>query len=147
MLITVDIRKYTNLESNRVRFVLVYPHVSNIRDYHDVPEEQMLPDFRVHFHDSVEANCDILRGELESIGAEAFDFCFVDGDHQEASFLRDLEIVKSLSHHPHYALLDDTKDEIHECALVYQRKLVNELNHYDFEDWPIFVGASLVWSP
>ena len=104
-----------------------------------------MPDFDVHLHGSVEANCEILREELSKIGADAFDFCFVDGDHQRTSFLRDLEIVRILSRPPHYALLDDTKDEIHECAFVYQEKLVDEVNHYDFGDWPIFVGVSLIW--
>jgi hypothetical protein len=144
VLITADIRKYINLTSKRVRQVLVYPHVCNICKYHDITPDQLLPDFEMHFDDSVEANCEILRKELKAVGAECFDFCFVDGDHQEVSFLRDLQIARLLSRPPHYTLIDDTKDEIHECAIVYKR-LMNEVNHYDFDDWPIFVGMSLIW--
>jgi hypothetical protein len=95
---------------------------------------------------TLEANCEILGGELNKVGADYFDFCFVDGDHNRTSFLRDLDIVKRLSRPPQFALLDDTKDEVHECAGIYQKELVDEVGHYDFEDWPIFVGVSLIWN-
>jgi hypothetical protein len=145
ILITVDIRKYVDLKNNRIKQVLVYPHVANIAQYHDVAPNQMLADYKDHFNDSVKANCEILKRELKKIGAKVFDFSFVDGDHQRTSFLRDLEIVKRLSRPPHYALLDDTKDKEHESAFIYQKELIDKFNHYDFEDWPIFIGMSLIW--
>ncbi|MEE9166840.1 MAG: class I SAM-dependent methyltransferase [Candidatus Neomarinimicrobiota bacterium] len=145
ILITADIRNHKSLASDRIHQVLVYPHVENISDHHDVSSEQMLPDSARHTNDSVNANCEIIQSELSKIGAKAFDFCFVDGDHQETSLLKDLQIVKTLSHSPHYALLDDTKDEIHESFTLYQKDLVRRYEHFDFEDWPIFVGASLIW--
>jgi hypothetical protein len=146
VLITTDIRRYADISSDRVRQVIVYPHVANITHFHDVTREQMLPDADAHVNDSLEANCAILRSEMKKIGAGVFDFSFVDGDHQRTSFLRDLEIVRALSRPPHYALLDDTKDETHECATIYQEELINRVSHYDFDDWPIFVGVSLIWS-
>ena len=83
--------------------------------------------------------------DLEKIKENVFDFCFIDGDHQKISFLNDLKIAKTLTVYPHYALLDDTKEEAHECASVYKETVVKEYGHYEFEDWPIFVGASLIW--
>jgi len=145
VLITADIRKYVDLDDNNIKQVLVYSHVANIENHHDVFAKQMLPGFNARLDDSVKVNCEILKIELEKIGVDAFDFCFIDGDHQKISFLRDLEIVKKLSYFPHYALLDDTKEEEHECSSIYNKELVGQVNHYDFDDWPIFVGMSLIW--
>ena len=145
VLITADVRKYVDISSDKIKQVLVYPHVPNLKDFHDVSNEHLLCDFERHLEKSVESNCEILKKELKNIRAESFDFCFVDGDHQEISFMRDLEIAKRLSKPPHYTLIDDTKEEAHECAMVYQNKLIHKVNHYDFDDWPIFVGMGLIW--
>ncbi|XOA42579.1 MAG: hypothetical protein ACKKMO_02090 [Candidatus Nealsonbacteria bacterium] len=145
VLITADIRKYIDLGDKHIKQVLVYSHMANIENHHDVFARQMLSGFHTHLNDSVKANCEILKRELRKIDADAFEFCFIDGDHQEISFLRDLEIAKKLSHFPHYALLDDTKEEEHECSFVYNKELVKKVSHYDFDDWPIFIGMSLIW--
>jgi len=59
--------------------------------------------------------------------------------------LGDLEIVKQVCRHPHYTLIDDTKEALHESCRVYRDRICHEYNHYEFEDWPIFVGVSLIW--
>lgn len=146
ILITADIKKYIDLSSHkRVRQVLVYPHIQNISRYHDVSKAEMLPHTDIILNDSVDANVKILRKELRAIGKKMFDFAFIDGDHTEKSFLRDLEIIKQVCRAPHYALLDDTKEALHECYRTYREKVRTKYNHYEFEDWPIFVGMSLIW--
>jgi len=147
ILITADIKRYIDLSNHkRVRQVLVYPHIKNIEMYHPISEEDMLPNAKAVMSDSVTANVEILLAELRAIGEQAFDFAFVDGNHTEVSLLKDLEIVKHTSHHPHYALLDDTKEALHETYCTYHEKIQIQYNHYDFEDWPMFVGTSLIWS-
>ena len=145
LLITADIKKYKDIEGKYIIQVVVYPHVGNIGKYHNVFRKDLLPDAEKKMGNSLEENCKILKEELKKIGAEYFDFSFIDGDHQRISFLRDIEIARRLSNSPHYILLDDTKDEAHESAFVYQGEIKNRFNHYDFEDWPIFVGMSLIW--
>ena len=146
-LITADIRKYCDVTDARTTQVIVYPHVTNIGDYHDVNETQMLPHNESQINNSVELNCQIIREALYGIGAEGFDFCFVDGDHQRKSFLGDIATCAKLSKRPHYILLDDTKDELHECSFIYQNELRTAYDHYDFDDWMprLFVGMSLIW--
>jgi len=146
-LITADIKKYVDIKSDFSKQVLVYPHTLNVAEYHDVSSQDMLAGWAAQSQDSVKANCRILKEELVNIGADHFDFCFIDGDHQEASLRKDLEIAKALSRYPHYALLDDTKEGFHECSAVYAKSIINEVSHYDFDDWPIFIGSSLIWSP
>lgn len=146
LLITADIKKYTDLSGlAHVRPVLVYPHIYNIDKDHHVLETEMLPGAKDKVNDSVAENCKILSEALQQAGREHFDFAFVDGDHTELSFLRDLEIAQSLNSPPRYTLIDDTKEGLHECMRVYQEKICPHYNHYDFEDWPIFVGTGLIW--
>lgn len=125
ILITIDVRKFVDVESNRVRQLLVAPHDGS--------------------DDTEIRNLSVLRSELERAQAHHFDFAFIDGDHSESSFLADLRLYKQLSASPHYALLDDTKDAVHECCDAFRKRVVPRSSCYDFEDWPIFVGASLVW--
>lgn len=61
------------------------------------------------------------------------------------SFIRDMQIATSLLAPPFRILIDDTKEELHECAAVYQTRIKTMLKSYDFEDWPVFIGCSLVW--
>lgn len=145
VLFTADIRRYQDLTTRRIRQVIVYPHVRNIADIHLVTPEQMLPGYGGHFEDSAEANTAILRRELHKARAEAFDFCYIDGDHQELSFVRDLTIARNLAKPDAYMMIDDICDEVHECARVYREKVRPQAAfHYEFEDWPVFAGVALV---
>lgn len=145
VLFTADIRRYKDLTTRRIRQVIVYPHVRNIADIHLVTPEQMLPGYAGHFEDSAEANTAILKRELHKARAEAFDFCYIDGDHQELSFMRDLTIARNLARPEAYMLIDDICDEVHECARAYREKVVPQTTfHYEFQDWPIFAGVGLV---
>ena len=145
ILITCDIKCYIKLNSKYIRQVIVYPHINNIEDYHKVTKNELLPAYEDHLENSVKANCEIIKKELSKIRASSFDFYFIDGDHTRISFLKDIEIAKALSTPPHYILLDDTKEEDHECCFVYQNELKLKFNHYDFDDWLIFVSMSLIW--
>jgi len=145
LLVTADVRKYTNVASQWVRQILVCPHDLNICQNYRVKEEDLLPNWRERVADSIEANSAILRRELEKLRIEVplFDFAFVDGDHWH--LLKDLEIVRQIVAWPHYALLDDTQTGIWECGKVYHEQVKHEWNHYDFDDWDIFTGTSLIW--
>ena len=46
---------------------------------------------------------------------------------------------------PRHALLDDTQTEIWDCHRVYHEDVKHRYSHYDFKDWPIFTGVSLIW--
>lgn len=144
LLITADIKRYADLTTPHVKPVLVYPHVNNPGDIHFVKPEELLTGYKNHSRDSVRANSDILRKELEILGGTAFDFAYIDGDHQEISFLKDLEIAVRLLAPGSRILIDDIKEECHECAATYQQKIAPCITHYDFDDWPIFAGLGLV---
>ena len=145
VLITTDIKKYVELSGPRVRQVIVYPHIENIADWHTVEWDEMLPEAREILKKSNAENIAILRKELEACGRKGFDFCFIDGDHTRTSFLRDLDIAWTLSLPPHYFLLDDVKEELHDCCPVYRKEIPPNDPHYEFEDWPIFIGQALIW--
>lgn len=144
--VTADIAKYRDLSNRYVTQVMVYPHTANIADYHEVNETQMLTYSQSQIANSVDLNYKILQEALDEIQAGYFDSCFIHGDHQEISLLRDLEICSRLSRRPHYYLLDDTKEGLHESSAVYQNELSLAYKHYDFDDWMphIFVGMSLI---
>lgn len=140
-LVTADIRRYKDVASDRVHQVLVYPHDLGVFQLHrSVKEEHLIPGWRYHLASSVEDNAAIV---LRGIMAPAFDFVFVDGDHRH--LLKDLEIVKLVTKSPHYALLDDTQTGIWDCGRVYHDDVKHRYGHYDFDDWPIFTGTSLIW--
>ncbi len=139
-LITADIKKYVQLSIPHVRQVLVCPHSLDVGTRHSVDEDELL-----RSGDSVKANTRILRDSLHAISRTSFDFAFIDGDHARDSALKDTEIAASLLDPPHYMLLDDTKEGLHEVSQLYNDTLVNLYEHYDFENWPVFVGVSLIW--
>lgn len=145
VLVTADVRKYTNVASKRVRQVIVYPHSLDVCKHYSVEERHLLPNWRNRVGDSVTMNADILFNELVEIEGflANFDFAFIDGDHE--NLLRDLEIVEQVGRPPYYTLLDDTQTGIWECGKVYHEQVKHEWNHYDFEDWDVFTGTSLIW--
>jgi len=147
ILVTADIKKYADLSSSkRIKQVLVHSHITDIGVRHDVSEKDMLPSAGAIEGGPATANAKILSAELKAIGEDGFDFAYIDGDHSEISFLGDLEIVKQVCRPPRYILLDDTKEALHESYRVYRDRVCHEYNHYEFEDWPIFVGVSLIWT-
>jgi hypothetical protein len=52
ILVTADIREYADVANDRIRQVIVYPHLADIMNYHDVTPEQLLPGSDVHIRDS-----------------------------------------------------------------------------------------------
>lgn len=144
ILVTVDIKKYVSVSSKRVLQVDVYPHTLDILSLHKkIAESDLLLGWRKNADRSVEANTDILRRVLANIGRKWFDFAFVDGDHW--NLLKDVEIVKRVVRPPRYALLDDTTTDVFPCSRVYRDEIKPRFNTYDFEDWRIFTGTSLIW--
>lgn len=145
ILVTADIKKYTNVADKRVRQVKVYPHTPDIFKYHKtVAESDLLLDWRDKMDDSVEANTVVLLNALVGTGAKIYDFAFVDGDHW--NLLKDVDIVKRVVKPPRYALLDDTTAYVWECSWVYRDEIKPKCETYDFEDWDIFTGTSLIWT-
>ena len=92
---------------------------------------------------------------------DKFDFVFIDGDHQRSSLLKDLELSKRLSDPPHYMLLDDVHDYVHDSATVFHEEIKPKYNHYTFENWKdnekirsskwvndvdeVMAGTALIW--
>ena len=160
-LLTVDIKKYVDIEKDNIKQCVVYPHVENIRPHHmEVADKDMLSGFE-EIENSVEKNCSIIQSELSEAGFDKFDFVFIDGDHQRSSLLKDLELSKRLSHPPHYMLLDDVHDYVHDSATVFHEEIKPKYNHYTFENWKdnekirsskwvndvdeVMAGTALIW--
>jgi hypothetical protein len=144
--ITADIKTYKDLSYlTHVHPVLVYPHIVDIETWHHVDDKDLLSDAKEKSVDSQNANTHIIQEALQSKGHELFDFAFVDGDHTETSMMRDIAIAKALTTPPHIILLDDTKEGLHESKQVYEEKIKPNHNSYEFDDWPIFIGCSLIW--
>jgi hypothetical protein len=145
VLVTADIKIYNDLRSPRVRQVRLYPHVAYFNDLHNVEEADLLPDGATKWEQSVELNVAILREELDNIGAEAFDFAFIDGDHRKASAEKDIIIAKALTAPPHYILMEDIREGLHEVSRYYEEVVSKEWEHWDFEDWGMLSGTALIW--
>lgn len=122
-----------------IKYFIKYPESKNIKQVIVEPYKEE--------SNSIESSITILKNELEAINHEKFDFTYIDGDHKETSFLKDIRLHKSLSEHPNYALLDDTKDEAHESCFAYKNKVIKDFKTYEFDDWPIFTGTSLIYKP
>jgi len=147
VVITVDIQKWVEKPHSLTNVIplLVTPHLpmKSILKWHKVQEENFT---EYDYANSVETNKTVIETELLSQGFDKFDFCFVDGDHQRESVFKDIEICTQLSLAPHYILLDDTHDFMHDSAAIFHDEL--ELwNKYDFSDWKLdgIAGAGLIW--
>jgi cephalosporin hydroxylase len=145
ILVTADVKKYVHLPVPCVRQAIVYPHSADVVTRHWVTSDELLDNDPTVYDKSVALNSAILAEWLAKIGADNYDFAFIDGDHARESLLRDIEIATRLTSPPHYMLLDDTKEGTHQVSVVYRDELLPKYDTYDFEDWPIFVGASLIW--
>ncbi len=142
-LVTCDIKRYNpQLDHTYITQVQVYPHTINVEFLHKVRESDLLANAleREYLDRSVENNAALLR-QSDSL----YDFCFLDGDHQKESFLKDMEIALLLTAPPHYILVDDTEDYSHDTATVFHEMKKN-FNCYEFEDYPQLVGMGLLWS-
>lgn len=146
-LVTCDVNKYTELNMPNVEQVLVYPHLtkSQMDRWHALDSNKMLPD--AYTRDDIVESSHIYNIEILKPYGE-FDFCFLDGDHTTLSAARDWIIADSVLKHPKYVLFDDSKEYEHDCAKwiddmrTYEPQLYN---FYDFDDWEVTVGASLIW--
>jgi predicted O-methyltransferase YrrM len=143
-LVTADVKRYTNIASERVHQVKVYPHTLDILKYHQkVRETSLLSGWRERVSVSAKANAAILLGAMTVTGAQAYDFVFVDGDHW--NLLKDVEIVERVTKPPKHALLDDTTAYVWKASWDYHSHVKPHWETYDFEDWDIFTGTSLIW--
>lgn len=146
ILVTADVKKYVDLRAHNLHQAVVYPHSADVVTRHWVTSDELLDDDPIVYDKSVALNSAILANWLGEIGTGSYDFAFIDGDHARESLVRDIEIATRLTSFPHYMLLDDTKEGTHQVSAMYRDELVSKYNTYDFTDWPIFVGASLIWT-
>jgi predicted O-methyltransferase YrrM len=144
-LVTADIMLRGNLATERVRQVQVYPHSRTYWTRHPVTDADLLPDGCNQIDRSEDLNRAILERELSALDVFAFDFAFIDGDHAKESVVKDIAIAKALTKPPHYILLEDISEGIHEVSAYFRDDISKQWNHYDFQDWPILSGCSLIW--
>jgi len=159
VVVTCDIKNYVDLSSSpynlpNVKQVKVYPHFWDICQHHNVNSNEMLPFTQEDLETSVDKNTRILLGAIHqdlleyTEPQEVFDFCFLDGDHHQLSLEKDLAIVQRLLRKPQYILLDDTEEWAHDSARYFHEKIKIDpgLDSYQFQDWPVAVGAALIWN-
>ena len=136
VVVTVDIHKYKELDLKNAKQLIVHPHVDNSSDWHYVKNEELLD----HNVDSVAKN----------LPESKFDFCFLDGDHQRDSVIKDFAIARNLLKEPQYILFDDTEDDGggHDSVKVYEEIVAEEkYNVYDFsKEWDVYCGCALIWN-
>ena len=144
-LLTTDLKLYLKLAMPRIHQVVVYPHSLDVINRHWVTPADLLTGYESRVGDSVNANCTILGECMKTLDIAEFDFAFIDGDHTRDSALKDIAIARKLTKPPHHLLLDDTKEAVHEVSVLYKNELSAQYSHYDFEDWPVFIGMSLIW--
>ena len=131
IVVTVDIHKYKDLSHlKNVKQLIVHPHVDNSSDWHYVNNEELLD----HNVDSVAKNTEIIRGAIRNLSENHFDFCFLDGDHQRDSVMKDFAISRNVLSEPQYILFDDTEDDGggHDSVDVYNEIVAEDkYNIYD----------------
>lgn len=147
LVVTIDIHKYKDLDHlKNVKQLIVHPHVNNSSDWHYVDNENLLD----HNVDSVAENIEIIRNGIRNYPRTDFDFCFLDGDHQRDSVVKDFAISRSLLSDPQYILFDDTEDDGggHDSVKVYEDMVAEEkYNIYDFsKEWETYCGCALIWN-
>jgi hypothetical protein len=148
-LITTDIKIYEDHPRSNISKLIVYPHTNynEIKKLHNVNKEELLPDFEVKHIKSVENNIKIISNEMDKLGIELFDFAYIDGDHEQESFRKDLEICLNLVKDPRFILCDDVKDPEHPCCIYFREKIKNNplFGVYEFEDWDKEASLGLLW--
>ena len=146
VVVTVDIHSYKDLELKNAKQLIVHPHVNNSSDWHYVKNEELLD----HDVDSVVKNTELIRESIRNFSASQFDFCFLNGDHQRESVIKDFAISRNLLAEPQYILFDDTEDDGggHDSVKVYEEMVAEEkYNIYDFsKEWDTYCGCALIWN-
>lgn len=147
IVVTVDIHKYKDLSHlKNVKQLIVHPHVDNSSDWHYVNNEKLLD----HNVDSVAKNTEIIREAIRNLPENDFDFCFLDGDHQRDSVIKDFAISRNLLAEPQYILFDDTQEDGggHDSVKVYEEIVAEQkYNIFDFsENWGVYCGCALIWN-
>ena len=115
VVVTVDIHKYKELDLKNAKQLIVHPHVDNSSDWHYVKNEELLD----HNVDSVAKNTEIIQESIRNLPESKFDFCFLDGDLQRDSVIKDFAIASNLlkegenyaffcSYPGHYAIMQGT---------------------------------------
>lgn len=151
-LITLDVVPCKNLPSKYVTQCIVNPHHVNVvhtcgGDGRWFKESDLKSTFKNDIRSSVTTNAAIVRDHMKVLQIDSLDFAFIDGDHERSSFLNDITICESLLTMPKFMMLDDTKEEFHQCCNVYHDEILTSrtYGHYDYDDWSRFVGCSLIW--
>ena len=148
IVVTVDIHKYKDLSHlKNVKQLIVHPHVDNSSDWHRVNNEDLLS----HNVDSVAKNTEIIREAIRNLQENHFDFCFLDGDHQRDSVIKDFAISRNVLSEPQYILFDDMEDDgsgNHDSVDVYNEIVAEDkYNIYDFsKEWETYCGCALLWN-
>jgi hypothetical protein len=147
-LITTDISEWDRGGAPpNVYPVMVYPHTLNVEKFHG-GINIFYPNWRKKLEsggNSVLINGDIINRKMDELDIdEHFDFVFVDGDHQEKSFLSDLYIALALTKPDGYILIDDVRDPGNEQMETYRNTLCKKNSFYEFEDWDTNPGMALI---
>ena len=149
--ITLDIVPCKNLDPchKNIHQVVVAPHHQNIVETCGANGSWFVKDDLALFEkfaNSLKENLSLVSKKMNELGIEKFDLAFIDGDHEEKSFMNDIEFCKILTYPPHYLVLDDTKEEVHPCCHIYHSDIKNSDTYdcYNFEDWEKFVGMSVI---
>jgi predicted O-methyltransferase YrrM len=137
-LVTCDIAKFRNLNMARVTQVLVPPHsVEAAREDRFFAPQQMLEDWEDAAPLSVAHTSETLRPYAP------FDFVYIDGDHSYDGVSKDWQIVARVTLGPTPVVLDDVVGQ-HEGVVRFYEEICQTHEHYEFADWPVFVGLGAV---
>lgn len=146
-LVTADISEWDRgAAPPNVYPVMVYPHTLNVEKFHSGINIYH-PDWQkklVGGGNSVMVNGKIINDKMEDLGINQFDFAFIDGDHQEKSFLSDLYIALALTKPDGYILIDDVRDIGNDQMTTYRNTLCPKNNFYEFENWNPNPGMALI---
>ena len=140
VVVTVDIKKYIDIETKNIKQLIVHPHVSNSSDWHYVKNEELLD-----CNNSTHLNSKIIE---EAVGGAKIDFCFLDGDYQRESVINDFTISRNVLGGDQYILLDDTEEAGHDSKTIYGEIVdANTHNVYGFsKEWGVYCGCALIWN-
>lgn len=135
-LLTCDITRLKKLELPGVTQLFVFPH-SNAEAKRDILfDGKFMVDGWDKCDDSVTANVALIQPN------GPFDFVYIDGDHTMNGVTRDWEIAKQVCPEGTPVLFDDSQDD--RCAVKEFLGGLGSAERYDFDDWPMGTGVTLV---
>lgn len=138
-LITCDIKKYCDISDQRVKQLIVYPHITNSTQYHYVTAEEILNPANLN---TIVANIALIK----QYNQHPFDLIFIDGDHTKPSILADIQIAKELSHDKTIIVVDDINAENHDVKDIYYNTLCKEYSHYELDGlWNEYVDIGVLY--